>query len=263
DNFSQFKSLPQVSYCKVFIYVSLTSLYIHFTEVRIIVRNLSPNRAPGSDGISNLAVKIYPSKLYSFCSKYLNTVLSYSISRMSLTAIIAFSCSALQVLLQNCSQLEKLRANLKIISQQQNCDQQIKECIKHHQMILKYMQDMEDVINKELMGQFFIILGGMCCASFSCAMSWGNLLQMSQCAVAYSGFMVQLYAYCWIGHELTRQAESIRTAAWECDWVGAPIHVQDNVSFVIAMASKDFVLTAGKYVPVSRTTMMNVSSHSL
>ena len=52
----------------------------------------------------------------------------------------------------------------------------------------------------------------------------------------------------------------MRDAAWNCDWVEAPVSVQRSLVFIIAMASKEFTLTAGKFVPVSRTTMLNVRS---
>ena len=55
------------------------------------------------------------------------------------------------------------------------------------------------------------------------------------------------------------QAESIRDAAWMFDWVGAPLSAQKDLILMIAMANKDFSLTAGKFVPASRETMMNVS----
>jgi hypothetical protein len=54
------------------------------------------------------------------------------------------------------------------------------------------------------------------------------------------------------------QAESMRDAAWECDWVGTPLSFQRSLVVIIAVASKEFTLTAGKFVPVSRTTMLNV-----
>jgi hypothetical protein len=54
------------------------------------------------------------------------------------------------------------------------------------------------------------------------------------------------------------QAENVRSAAWECDWVGMPVSFQRCLVFIIAMASKEFTLTAGKFVPVARTTMLNV-----
>jgi hypothetical protein len=54
------------------------------------------------------------------------------------------------------------------------------------------------------------------------------------------------------------QAESLREAAFGCDWVGTPIPFQRCLIFIIATANKGFELTAGKFVPVSNVTMMNV-----
>jgi hypothetical protein len=50
----------------------------------------------------------------------------------------------------------------------------------------------------------------------------------------------------------------VRDAAWSCDWVGTPVEFQRCVILIIAMANKVFTLTAGKFVPVSKETMMNV-----
>ena len=54
------------------------------------------------------------------------------------------------------------------------------------------------------------------------------------------------------------QAESVRDAAFGCDWVGTAIPFQRCLMFIIATANKGFQLTAGKFVPVSNLTMMNV-----
>jgi hypothetical protein len=58
-------------------------------------------------------------------------------------------------------------------------------------------------------------------------------------------------------HELL-QAESVRDAAWGCDWVGTPVPFQRCLLFIIATANKEFTLTAGNFVPVCNKTMMNV-----
>ena len=54
------------------------------------------------------------------------------------------------------------------------------------------------------------------------------------------------------------QAESVRDAAWGCQWVGTPVPFVRSLSLVISMANKELMLTAGKFIPVSKTTMMNV-----
>jgi hypothetical protein len=55
----------------------------------------------------------------------------------------------------------------------------------------------------------------------------------------------------------------VRDAAWSCDWVGTPVQFQRCIVFIIAMASKELKLTAGKFVPVSKETMMNVIIFSI
>jgi hypothetical protein len=54
------------------------------------------------------------------------------------------------------------------------------------------------------------------------------------------------------------QADSVKDAAFGCDWVGTPIAFQRCLMFIIATANKEFHLTAGKFVPLSNVTTMNV-----
>jgi hypothetical protein len=50
----------------------------------------------------------------------------------------------------------------------------------------------------------------------------------------------------------------VRDAVFGCDWVGTAIPFQRCLTFVTATANKELQLTAGKFVPVSNVTMMNV-----
>jgi hypothetical protein len=62
-----------------------------------------------------------------------------------------------------------------------------------------------------------------------------------------------------LSHKFTHsQASSIRDAVWKTDWVGTPVSFQRCLVFIIAVAGKKFSLTAGKYVPVSNNTLLNV-----
>jgi len=54
------------------------------------------------------------------------------------------------------------------------------------------------------------------------------------------------------------QAESLRDAAFGCDWVGTPIPFQRSLMFITATANKEFKLKAGKFVPVSNVTTLKV-----
>jgi hypothetical protein len=50
----------------------------------------------------------------------------------------------------------------------------------------------------------------------------------------------------------------VREAAWGCQWVGTPVPFVRSLSFIISIANKEIVLTAGKFVPVSKATLLNV-----
>ena len=50
----------------------------------------------------------------------------------------------------------------------------------------------------------------------------------------------------------------MRDAAFGCDCVGTPIPFQRCLMFIIATANKGFQLTAGKFVPLSNVTTINV-----
>lgn len=57
---------------------------------------------------------------------------------------------------------------------------------------------------------------------------------------------------------LNTQVEMVKDAAWGCNWVGTPVPFQRSLIFIIASTNKEFTLTAGKFVPVSNKTMLNV-----
>ncbi|PNF24008.1 hypothetical protein B7P43_G08636 [Cryptotermes secundus] len=131
-----------------------------------------------------------------------------------------------------CSQLEKLRAALLDIRQthvtaERDCGAQADLLEAHGQARASeelYVKEMEDTVNIPNCGLFLILLSGMCFGAMSAI-----------------------------------TAESVRDAAWGCDWVGTPVPFQRCLAFIIATANKEFTLTAGKFVPVSNKTMINLS----
>ncbi|PNF35138.1 hypothetical protein B7P43_G09269 [Cryptotermes secundus] len=185
-----------------------------------------------------------------------------------------------------CSQLEKLRANLLDIRQEHKTQEQdsgaetdteeeeiqvhtsqevfrrmqgeLKDCVRHHQQILRFMKAMEDTLHPVLLGLFFIATGCICLSGFSVVMNWGEVMPMSQAALIYFAMMFFLFAFCRLGEELTHQAKSVRDAVWESNWVGAPVPFQHSLIIINIIASKKFSLTAGKFVPVSNKTMLSV-----
>ncbi|XP_023703637.2 odorant receptor 2a-like [Cryptotermes secundus] len=78
----------------------------------------------------------------------------------------------------------------------------------------------------------------------------------------YAAMMGTVFVFCWLGTKLSEQAESVREAAWGCDWVGTPVSFQRCLVFIMASSNKEFTFTAAKFVPVSNKTMMNMMNQT-
>ncbi|PNF24032.1 hypothetical protein B7P43_G08628 [Cryptotermes secundus] len=76
-------------------------------------------------------------------------------------------------------------------------------------------------------------------------------MQLNECVRHHQAILKYVITF-------TVHAETVRDAAWGCDWVGTPVSFQRCLAFIIATANKEFTLTAGKFVPVSNSTMMSV-----
>ncbi|XP_033607080.1 uncharacterized protein LOC111863742 [Cryptotermes secundus] len=134
-----------------------------------------------------------------------------------------------------CSQLEKLRANLLDIrqeldtpaqdsrtetdtgegrqvqtSQEVFCrmQEQLNDCIRHHQLIIKYIGEIEDTFNPLLAGYFLNLMCGLCFTAYTAVTRLGDPLQMSQPIVIYIFYAINVFVFCWFGSELSDQ-ESI------------------------------------------------------
>jgi hypothetical protein len=54
------------------------------------------------------------------------------------------------------------------------------------------------------------------------------------------------------------QAQIIKQAAWDSEWVGAPLNQQGALMFMTAAANQHFALTAGGFISLSQHTMIKV-----
>ncbi|KAJ4437156.1 hypothetical protein ANN_17291, partial [Periplaneta americana] len=182
-----------------------------------------------------------------------------------------------------CSQLEKLRATLSNIKQKcilfnekasdeskeqfqiseemfSQMKEQLNNCVRLHQDIIRFTMELEDNFRTLFVGVFLILMVTLCLASFSAVLRWGNALNVMQSVAVYFVLTIFVFLFCWFPSELTDQADRVRDAAWNCDWVGTPVCFQRALSILMTCANKEIIMTAGNCVPVSKETMMNVST---
>ncbi|XP_069688272.1 odorant receptor 33a-like [Periplaneta americana] len=177
-----------------------------------------------------------------------------------------------------CSQLDSVKENLMHIQQkydssseenESNCkteremQKKLNQCVQQHQKTLRFLQAIEATLNLPLCGMLLVLQLSLCIAAFSVITSWGDVVDILQGVLFYVLTMMLVCTYCVLGSLLTEKYESVREAAWASDWVGAPVSYQRCILLIIAKSNKEFTLTAGKFVSLSNSTMMNMLNQSL
>ncbi|PSN49704.1 hypothetical protein C0J52_05332, partial [Blattella germanica] len=173
----------------------------------------------------------------------------------SLFAVMGLYISSVAVA---CTQLQKIQAALVNIKQKDETllNDELILCIRHHQQVLRYIKLLEETFNPVLLGPFMSVVAALCFTAYAAitvSILFMKLLLNIFC------MKLLLNIFCMKYSEITIRSLKIRDAAWHTDWVGAPSSFQRSVLFMIAV-SKEFTLTAGKILPVSRRTFMMVSS---
>ncbi|PSN49282.1 Odorant receptor 95 [Blattella germanica] len=157
-----------------------------------------------------------------------------------------------------CSQLENLAFELKSLKQNCEIEEQLRNWILYHQKTLRFVKAIEDMLSTYIGVQMIPLYLGPCLSAFSAITSWNDFTDQTQAFVAVSVFFCQASVLCWFGTQLTESAENVKRAAWECDWIGAPIPMQKTILFIISRGNKDTEITAGKFVPLSNVTLLHM-----
>ncbi|XP_021936578.1 odorant receptor 4-like [Zootermopsis nevadensis] len=180
--------------------------------------------------------------------------------------LFGFICLYVSLVAIGCTQLEKIQISLLDLKQIQNephcvLKSGFVKCVQHHQQVLRYMRALEDMFHVVLVGPFLSVAVTLCFAAFTALTISGNHEESIQILLVIFAFLCQIQACCWFGNELTIQSGRVRDAAWGSEWIGSPISHQRSINIMMTV-SKEFSVTAGKIIPVSRHTMMTVMNQA-
>ncbi|PSN58269.1 Odorant receptor 88 [Blattella germanica] len=180
----------------------------------------------------------------------------------SLCGYLGLYCTLVAVA---CSQFDKLKMNMLQVyhGEEETRDKRLNACIKHHQLVLQFLDDMENALTAGMCIALLVLMTALCVIAFSAVTSVGDPIDMIQIIMLYIIWMSAICIICWFGNELTDKADSVREAAYDGEWIGKPISFQRSLLIIMTRCNKSFNLTAGKFVLLNNETMMNILKETL
>ncbi|XP_014604745.1 PREDICTED: uncharacterized protein LOC106787142 [Polistes canadensis] len=190
----------------------------------------------------------------------LSGIVTYSIT----TAVCGL---AALFVLHICGQLEILTMLMKRMVAKTdlpgvNIDAKIATTVEHQIRIRNFLGVVEHMLQQlcliELTGCTLIL----CFLSYNIMTEWAshNLVIVCMYSIALSSIICNIFMFCYIGEQLTFQAENVAETCRTLDWYNLPKNKSAGVILMTAISNRPMRITAGNIVGLSLQTFGNVSN---
>nr|AQN78434.1 olfactory receptor 32 [Meteorus pulchricornis] len=140
----------------------------------------------------------------------------------------------------------------------------IKNCIKQHQLLILYIDRIENLFNVIMLIQTLGSVALLCFSGFQILLDdQSSILRTTMSVVLLIVSIVQLFLFAWPCHEIITESQEVSEAAYRALWFCLPYNSEGRACrqlllIVITRARRPCVLTVGKFAPMSLQTFASV-----
>ncbi|XP_043482412.1 odorant receptor 13a-like [Leptopilina heterotoma] len=145
-----------------------------------------------------------------------------------------------------------------------NSYEKLKNCIQFHQLLIKYIERIENLYSYCVLGQVFTSVMQICFSGFQIILGVGNSFNGTMLSVEYFlGSFLQLYFFAWSSHQIILESESIKLAIYKSKWYNEGRHFRQSINILMLKSNRPCVLSVGKFTPLSLDTFTAVAKTGL
>ncbi|XP_051175945.1 odorant receptor 13a-like [Leptopilina boulardi] len=145
-----------------------------------------------------------------------------------------------------------------------NSYEKLKNCIQFHQLLIKYIERIENLYSYCVLGQVFTSVMQICFSGFQIILGVGNSFNRTILSVEYFiGSFLQLYFFAWSSHQIILESESVLYAIYKSQWYSEGKHFRQAINILMLKSHRPCVLSVGKFTPLSLNTFTAVAKTGL
>ncbi|XP_049840958.1 odorant receptor 49b-like [Schistocerca gregaria] len=158
-----------------------------------------------------------------------------------------------------------------VVKRSPDIHEELCSCIKTHQKLLRgqlwcrstessafrFIETLDDLMSPFAMAQFAVGTLSVCVVLFQ-VMHSQLVSSKLKCAGWLPGLGLELFIYCWGGHQVAEQGEAVALAAYSAPWYEAGLDSQRAVHLMMCRAQKPPELTAGHLYTVNRAAFVSM-----
>nr|XP_015838473.1 PREDICTED: odorant receptor 85a-like [Tribolium castaneum] len=139
-------------------------------------------------------------------------------------------------------------------------NKQFIEAVKHHDFLLQYINQVNDIFSPMFLFQFFSGLLGICFSLFMISRSGlQDINTLSIYSAGLLGFTAQSYTFCLVGEVISELSEDISNEIFYTDWLDDEVY-RNKTAILIVMnrAQESPKLTIGKFADMNLRTFIMI-----
>ncbi|KAJ9598693.1 hypothetical protein L9F63_010642, partial [Diploptera punctata] len=147
--------------------------------------------------------------------------------------------------------------NKKASTQEEEHYKLLIQCINHHQNVLNFGKEANEVMSMILFIQFTVIICGLCVASFVASLPRVDIHTRFKSINYVMVLTLQILLPCWYGQKVIDQSERIKDAVYGCNWYEMSPRFRKALVFAIMRSNRPLVFSVGGFSIASRETWLS------
>nr|APC94319.1 odorant receptor 11 [Pyrrhalta aenescens] len=196
---------------------------------------------------------------------YLTVIFQFSVIGILITCDTSLDCLYYALADVACCQLDILKENLRNIEPRGNLNvkQELIVCIKYHQEIIQFVEQIESVFSIILFLEFFKSIVNICFIGFELTMANFLSLHFFMGFIYLNGLLMEIFSFCWFGHALILKSTEVEDACYLIKWDECSISVQKIIWMIMMRSHKPLAVRAlFLTIKISTLTLILKSSYS-
>nr|QIJ45812.1 olfactory receptor [Glyphodes pyloalis] len=182
------------------------------------------------------------------------------------TSLMAQCSCRLRLLALN---LSTLGEDLVVSEQKQFSPEQMKSltlnlrrCVERHQSVLRAADHLQDLFSGSILIQVTVSMVIICVTAYQLAFETKDLVRFVSMLAYFFCMTLQLFLYCYQGHQLSEQSVQVAGAAYEMPWYNCHTPFRREILMMMVRARRISKITAAGFTTLSLSAFMSIMKAS-
>ncbi|KAF5271728.1 hypothetical protein FQA39_LY08051 [Lamprigera yunnana] len=168
------------------------------------------------------------------------------------TSIMGITSAQLDILCKKLVHIrDSIRGNHSGLNTELIVINRLKECVKHHNVIIRLVNYTERVFTLGLFAQFGTSVIVICTTVFPIAMASRITTQFTMLLNYLAILMCQLFIYCWYGNEIILKSIQVGEACYQFDWYTVGKSARIYLFIMMERSKRPLIITTMKFSNLS------------